>query len=140
MENECIFARIQFLVSQPVEDLQAVIAQPLGCINSSSFRHRVATTRALLVYVTTPTDIPEELIWYASVPRLPLRIFRVGSGNARLNSSMMTLYLSILHFVIIGPLPTATHVMTLYLPLAPLCDDPLPHSRPLLWTFSPWAV
>ena len=84
VENECIFAKIQFLVSQPVEDLQAVIAQLLGCINSSSFRHRVATARAIMVYVTTPTNIPEELIWYASVPRLPLRIFRVGSGTARL--------------------------------------------------------
>ena len=66
VESECIFAKIQFLVSQPVEDLQAVIAQLLGCINSSSFRHRVATARAIMVYVTTPTDIPEELIWYAS--------------------------------------------------------------------------
>ena len=58
--------------------LQAVIAQLLGCINSSSFRHRVATARAIMVYVTTPTNIPEELIWYASVPRLPLRIFSCG--------------------------------------------------------------
>ena len=93
VENECIFAKIQFLVSQPVEDLQAVIAQLLGCINSSSFRHRVATARAIMVYVTTPTNIPEELIWYASVPRLPLRIFRVGSrsGTARLTLFFTTM-------------------------------------------------
>ena len=42
--NESILAKIQFLV---LKVLQAVIAQLLGCINSSSFRHRVVTARAI---------------------------------------------------------------------------------------------
>ena len=29
------------------------------------------TVRAIMVYVTTPTNIPTELIWYTSVARLP---------------------------------------------------------------------
>ena len=54
VENECILAKIQFLVSQPVEYLQAVIAQLPGSAALLGM-HRVATVRAIImVYATTP--------------------------------------------------------------------------------------